>query len=188
MPRLGIVNGHPSLLPRYRGPFPIAWAVRNGETEIGMSFHLMDAAFDTGNVLAQKAIPLDDDDTDETLFGGSRRWSTSCCRSSSSARCRRPRRAPGGRRVPEHVRGRYWTIDPSQPAGRGAPPGARLELRPAGHAGPRADPRARRRARPRHAHEPDRGRRRGACSSAPTGRSGSSSRCRSNRRSGRSFR
>jgi methionyl-tRNA formyltransferase len=68
VPRLGIVNGHPSLLPRYRGPFPIAWAIRNGETEIGMSFHLMDAAFDTGNVLAQKAVPLHDDDTGETLY------------------------------------------------------------------------------------------------------------------------
>ncbi len=59
MPRLGIVNGHPSLLPRYRGPFPSAWAVRNGETEIGLTYHLMDAAFDTGNILAQKSIPLD---------------------------------------------------------------------------------------------------------------------------------
>lgn len=68
VPRLGIVNGHPSLLPRYRGPFPVAWAVRNGEAEIGMSFHLMDAAFDTGNVLAQKAIPLDADETAETLY------------------------------------------------------------------------------------------------------------------------
>ena len=58
---VGIVNGHPSLLPRYRGPFPIAWAVRNGEREFGMTYHLMDAAFDTGNVLAQKAIPLDDE-------------------------------------------------------------------------------------------------------------------------------
>ena len=56
---VGIVNGHPSLLPRYRGPFPLAWAVRNGETEVGMSYHLMDAAFDTGNLLAQKAIPLE---------------------------------------------------------------------------------------------------------------------------------
>jgi methionyl-tRNA formyltransferase len=68
VPTHGIVNGHPSLLPRYRGPFPIAWAVRNGETEIGMSYHLMDARFDTGNVLAQKPIPLADDETDETLF------------------------------------------------------------------------------------------------------------------------
>jgi methionyl-tRNA formyltransferase len=68
VPRLGIVNGHPSLLPRYRGPFPVAWAVRNGETEIGMSYHLMDAQFDTGNVLAQKPIPLAEDETNESLF------------------------------------------------------------------------------------------------------------------------
>ncbi len=69
VPRLGIVNGHPSLLPRYRGPFPVAWAIRNGETEIGMSYHFMDASFDTGNLLAQVPIPLDDEETDETLFG-----------------------------------------------------------------------------------------------------------------------
>jgi methionyl-tRNA formyltransferase len=68
VPKHGIVNGHPSLLPRYRGPFPIAWAVRNGETEIGLTYHLMDAEFDTGNVLAQAPIPLADDDTEETLF------------------------------------------------------------------------------------------------------------------------
>jgi len=68
MPRLGVVNGHPSLLPRYRGPFPVAWAVRNGETEIGLSYHLMDATFDTGNLLAQKPVPLFDDDTFATLM------------------------------------------------------------------------------------------------------------------------
>jgi methionyl-tRNA formyltransferase len=67
-PRLGIVNGHPSLLPRYRGPFPIAWAVRNAETEIGLTYHLMDAEFDTGNILAQARVPLADDETEETLF------------------------------------------------------------------------------------------------------------------------
>ena len=68
VPKHGIVNGHPSLLPRYRGPFPVAWAVRNGETEIGLSYHLMDEQFDSGNVLAQKPIPLADDETEETLF------------------------------------------------------------------------------------------------------------------------
>jgi len=68
VPRLGIVNGHPSLLPRYRGPFPIAWAVRNGETEIGLSYHLMDATLDTGNLLAQKPVPLEDDDTFESVL------------------------------------------------------------------------------------------------------------------------
>ena len=40
LPPLGIVNGHPSLLPRYRGPFPVAWAIRNGETEIGLTLPL----------------------------------------------------------------------------------------------------------------------------------------------------
>jgi methionyl-tRNA formyltransferase len=69
VPKHGIVNGHPSLLPRYRGPFPVAWAVRNGEAEIGLTYHLMDAQFDTGNVLAQTSIALADDDTDQTLFG-----------------------------------------------------------------------------------------------------------------------
>jgi methionyl-tRNA formyltransferase len=69
VPKHGIVNGHPSLLPRYRGPFPVAWAVRNGETEIGMSYHLMDAQFDTGNVLVQKTMPLGDEETSESLFG-----------------------------------------------------------------------------------------------------------------------
>jgi methionyl-tRNA formyltransferase len=66
-PRLGIVNGHPSLLPRYRGPFPVAWAVRNGESEIGLTYHLMDVAFDTGPVLAQATVPLGGDDTWESL-------------------------------------------------------------------------------------------------------------------------
>jgi methionyl-tRNA formyltransferase len=68
-PPLGIVNGHPSLLPRYRGPFPVAWAVRNAEPEIGLTYHLMDESFDTGNVLAQAPVPLGDDDTEATLYG-----------------------------------------------------------------------------------------------------------------------
>jgi methionyl-tRNA formyltransferase len=68
VPRLGIVNGHPTLLPKGRGPHPWAWAIRTGETEIGMTYHYMDATFDTGNVLAQKAIPIAPEDTEETLL------------------------------------------------------------------------------------------------------------------------
>jgi methionyl-tRNA formyltransferase len=67
VPRLGCVNGHPSLLPRHRGPIPIAWAMRGGETEIGLTYHFMDADFDTGNILAQQAVPLDAEDTFEAL-------------------------------------------------------------------------------------------------------------------------
>jgi methionyl-tRNA formyltransferase len=67
VPRLGIVNGHPTLLPKGRGPHPWAWAIRTGEQEIGMTYHYMDATFDTGNILAQKPIPIAPDDTEETL-------------------------------------------------------------------------------------------------------------------------
>ena len=58
VPERGIVNGHPSLLPRYRGPNPMAWAIRDGETEAGFTFHYMDADLDTGNLLGQARIRL----------------------------------------------------------------------------------------------------------------------------------
>lgn len=59
VPKLGVVNGHPSLLPRYRGPSPVAWAIRNGDTEVGFTFHRMDPELDTGAILAQARIPLE---------------------------------------------------------------------------------------------------------------------------------
>jgi methionyl-tRNA formyltransferase len=68
VPRIACVNGHPSLLPKYRGPMPMAWAIRMGETELGMTFHVMDAQFDTGGILAQATVPLQDDETGETLW------------------------------------------------------------------------------------------------------------------------
>ena len=68
IPRLGILNGHPSLLPRWRGPFPVAWQVREGETELAMSYHLMDSAFDTGPVLAQGSRPMPTPDYDWPIF------------------------------------------------------------------------------------------------------------------------
>jgi methionyl-tRNA formyltransferase len=58
VPRLGWVNGHPSLLPRHRGPLPIAWAIREGDEEIGFTFHRMDAELDTGPILSQRRFPL----------------------------------------------------------------------------------------------------------------------------------
>jgi methionyl-tRNA formyltransferase len=47
---------------------PMAWAIRNGESEIGLTYHLMDEQFDTGAILAQKAVPLADDETNESLW------------------------------------------------------------------------------------------------------------------------
>ncbi|HSP73619.1 MAG TPA: formyltransferase family protein [Gaiellaceae bacterium] len=60
VPPLGIVNGHPSRLPRYRGPNPIAWALRNGDEELGFTYHRMDEDFDTGAILARGSAPLAD--------------------------------------------------------------------------------------------------------------------------------
>lgn len=65
---LGAVNGHPSLLPRYRGPNPLGWTLRDDAPELGMSFHRMDANFDTGPLLDQARAPIEDGDTSEALF------------------------------------------------------------------------------------------------------------------------
>ncbi len=53
MPRLGAVNIHPSLLPRYRGPSPVVTAIRNGDAETGVSVMLLDEGMDSGPLLAQ---------------------------------------------------------------------------------------------------------------------------------------
>jgi len=68
VPPLGVLNGHPSLLPRWRGPNPFGWILRSGDTELGFTFHLMDADFDTGPIVAQGSVPFGDDDTLSTLF------------------------------------------------------------------------------------------------------------------------
>jgi len=58
VPRLGFVNLHPSLLPRHRGPSPIAWAIASGDGETGVSTMLLDAGMDTGPVLLQRRTPI----------------------------------------------------------------------------------------------------------------------------------
>jgi methionyl-tRNA formyltransferase len=60
--RLGTVNQHLSCLPRHRGPHPLAWAVREGDSVFGVTWHRMDASFDTGPILAQDTVPIDDGD------------------------------------------------------------------------------------------------------------------------------
>lgn len=58
VPALGWINGHPSLLPRHRGPVPVAWTIRNGEDELGITFHRMDTELDTGAILAQRRMEM----------------------------------------------------------------------------------------------------------------------------------
>jgi methionyl-tRNA formyltransferase len=62
IPRLGCINVHASLLPRYRGAAPIHWAIINGEAETGVTTMLMDEGLDTGPVLLQQSIPIGPDD------------------------------------------------------------------------------------------------------------------------------
>lgn len=70
IPRLGAVNIHPSLLPQYRGPLPVHWAIRNGDAEIGLTFHWMDEGFDSGRIILQEGgIPLDDEVVPDRIFG-----------------------------------------------------------------------------------------------------------------------
>jgi methionyl-tRNA formyltransferase len=69
VPRLGSVNHHPGLLPRHRGPIPLAWAMRDGDTEFGLTWHRMDADYDTGPILAQGTVPIADDDTTIEIIG-----------------------------------------------------------------------------------------------------------------------
>jgi methionyl-tRNA formyltransferase len=62
-PRLGCVNVHASLLPKYRGAAPITWAVVHGEAESGVTLMKMDEGMDTGDMLERFASPIDPDET-----------------------------------------------------------------------------------------------------------------------------
>jgi len=67
LPPKGCINGHASLLPRWRGAAPIQAAIRAGDAESGITIMRMDAGLDTGPILAQRAIPLASDETGQTL-------------------------------------------------------------------------------------------------------------------------
>lgn len=67
IPRLGCINVHASLLPKYRGGAPIHHAVINGETETGITIMYMDKGMDTGDIITMKSIPITNTDTVETM-------------------------------------------------------------------------------------------------------------------------
>lgn len=60
IPRFGFLNVHPSLLPAYRGPFPLFWQFRMGETAMGVTVHWMDDGLDTGDIAGQREIQFED--------------------------------------------------------------------------------------------------------------------------------
>jgi len=67
LPRLGNLNLHASLLPKYRGAAPIQWAIANGESVTGVTTMRIDAGLDTGDILMQREVPIAPEDTSETL-------------------------------------------------------------------------------------------------------------------------
>lgn len=69
IPRLGMVNVHASLLPRWRGAAPIQWAVIEGDSETGVSIMKIEAGLDSGPVWHRSALPINSTDTSGGLFG-----------------------------------------------------------------------------------------------------------------------
>ena len=68
LPRLGCINLHASLLPKYRGAAPIQWAVANGESITGVTTMLLEEGLDTGPILMQRAFAIGPEQTAADLF------------------------------------------------------------------------------------------------------------------------
>jgi len=67
LPRLGCINLHASLLPKYRGAAPVNWAIVRGETVTGVTTMKIDAGLDTGDMLLRREIPIEPEDDAVTL-------------------------------------------------------------------------------------------------------------------------
>jgi methionyl-tRNA formyltransferase len=67
LPALGNINLHASLLPKYRGAAPIQWAIACGEAVTGVTIMRIDAGLDTGDILQQRKVMIDPEDSSETL-------------------------------------------------------------------------------------------------------------------------
>ena len=67
LPPMGNINLHASLLPKYRGAAPIQWAIASGESMTGVTTMRIDAGLDTGDILLQKEVTIEADDTALTL-------------------------------------------------------------------------------------------------------------------------
>ncbi len=68
IPKVGSINLHASLLPKYRGAAPIHWAVINGEEKTGCTIFFLDEKVDTGNIILQKEIAIEDEDTTGVVY------------------------------------------------------------------------------------------------------------------------
>jgi methionyl-tRNA formyltransferase len=67
VPKVGCVNMHPSLLPKYRGQGPTTWPLYYGDRETGQTVHWLDEGIDSGDIIAQRAIPIEPEDDSKSL-------------------------------------------------------------------------------------------------------------------------
>ena len=67
VPRAAAINIHPSLLPKYRGPEPVFWALYHREAESGVSYHKIEPGVDTGDIIHQVRMPIPQDATVDEL-------------------------------------------------------------------------------------------------------------------------
>jgi len=67
LPEYGCINLHASLLPKYRGAAPIQWAIIRGESVTGVTTMKIDEGLDTGDILLRRELPIQSEDTTETL-------------------------------------------------------------------------------------------------------------------------
>jgi methionyl-tRNA formyltransferase len=68
VPKIGSICYHPSILPKYRGASAINWAVINGETKSGLTIFWVDAGIDTGDILLQKEVDIDPEETTGKVY------------------------------------------------------------------------------------------------------------------------
>jgi methionyl-tRNA formyltransferase len=69
IPSLGCVGIHPGMLPRYRGSYPLWWALKNGEPEVGLTLYRLGKGIDDGPILRQAVVVVHRGDTFASLYG-----------------------------------------------------------------------------------------------------------------------
>lgn len=68
IPKFGCINLHPSMLPNYRGPAPIQWAILNGDKKTGVTIMYLNEKMDAGDIIVQKEVEIGEDETTGDLW------------------------------------------------------------------------------------------------------------------------
>jgi len=68
IPKLGCINKHAALLPEYKGVWPVFWAMLNNESQTGLTIHWIDSGVDTGRIIVQRPVPINQGDSMYDLY------------------------------------------------------------------------------------------------------------------------